>query len=191
MVALTAVPSRDPTILRANVPNQLLATPNLLEENYIMKTILLITTLLAAVLTAVCKPSTEKPVGQTTETTAQPQEKTDSSSPDAALQPRDYNFGQKTEFLMAMRAQLSELNASVDGVSVKIDKSSEAVQAEAKPKLAVLREKATELNKKLDDIGNATLPTWNVMKTETEKAFADLKDGIAQSNQAISDKVSP
>jgi len=156
-----------------------------------MKTILLITTLLAAALTVACKPAADKPVSQTTETPAQPPEKTESALQEAAMQPRDYNFGQKTEFVMAMRTQLTELNASVDGVSMKIDKSSEAVQAEAKPKLAVLREKAAELNKKLDEIANATLPTWNVMKTETEKAFADFKDGIAQSNQAVTDKVSP
>ena len=156
-----------------------------------MKNILFITSFIAITLAFGCKPSAGKTEGQTTEPTAQQLEKVQNATKDPAMQAKDYNFGQKTEFVMAMHAQLNELNQGLVELSAKIDSSSEAVQAEAKPKLAVLREKATQLSKQVDEISEATLSTWNVMKADTEKTYASLKDGIAQSRQAVSDKIAP
>jgi len=157
-----------------------------------MKNTLFITSLLAVALALGCKPSAAKPADEAAEkTSAQPLAKVEAATNEAAMQVKDYTFGQKTEFVMAMRAQLIELNQSLDELSVKIEKSSEAVKAEAAPKFAVLREMTTKLNKQVDEIADATLPTWNVMKADTEKTYADLKDGIAQSRQAVSDKIAP
>jgi alpha-L-fucosidase len=156
-----------------------------------MKNTLLIASLLAVAITLGCKPSGEKPVSQSPETTAQQLEKAQIATKGAAQQIQDYTFGQKTEFVMAMHTQLADLNKGLDELSVKIEKSSEAVQAEAKPKLAVLREQAAKLNKQLDEASNATLSTWSVIKADTEKAYASLKDGLAQSRQAVSDKIAP
>ena len=157
-----------------------------------MKNTLFITSLLAVALALGCKPSAAKPANEAAEkTSAQPLAKVEAATNEAAMQVKDYTFGQKTEFVMAMRAQLIELNQSLDELSVKIEKSSEAVKAEAAPKFAVLREMTTKLNKQVDEIADATLPTWNVMKADTEKTYADLKDGIAQSRQAVSDKIAP
>ena len=157
-----------------------------------MKNTLLITSLLAVALALGCKPSVADPADKTSEkTTAQQVEKVEVATKDAAVQIKEYTFGQKTEFVMAMKEQLTALNQGMDELSVKIEKASEAVKAEAAPKFAALREKATQLTKQVDEISNATLPTWNVMKADTEKAYAELKDGIAQLRQAVSDKIAP
>jgi len=155
-----------------------------------MKNTLLITSLLAVALG--CKPSAADPAEKTSEkTTAQQLEKVEVATKDTAVAIKEYTFGQKTEFVMAMKEQLTALNQAMDELSVKIERASEAVKAEAAPKFAALREKAARLTKQVDEMSNATLPTWNVMKADTEKACAELKDGIAQSRQAVSDKIAP
>lgn len=152
-----------------------------------MKKIIPVTLLLAAALAISCKRSTATPADETNKTA----DKAQVANKDAALPIRDYNFGQKTEFVMAMRAQLVVLYQDLDELSAQIDKSNEAVQAEAKPKLAVLRKKAAQWSKQVDELSDATLSTWNVMKTETEKTVAHLKDEIAQAHQAVADKIAP
>jgi len=156
-----------------------------------MKSIRLIASLFTLSLLLGCKPSAEKSASETTPTTNQPLANAQLAAKDAATPIKEYNFGQKTEFIMAMREQLAALKQSMDELSAKIEKSSEAVKAEAAPKFAVLREQATQLNKQLDEISEATLSTWDVMKAETEKSYDKLKDGIAQSRQAVSDKIAP
>ena len=149
-----------------------------------MKNILLITFLLAAAFSMSCKPSTK-------ETTAQQLDKAQAETKALAQQVRDYTFAQKAEFVTAMQAQLADLNRNLDELSAKIEKSSEAVKADAKPKLAALREQAAQLNKRLDEVTNATESTWGTIKADFEKAYADLKDGFAQSRQWLSDKIAP
>ena len=150
------------------------------------------TTLLVIALALGCKPSAAKSASETTEkTTTQQLNNAAVETKDPAAQIKEYTFGQKTEFVMAMRAQLVELNQGIDELTVKTEKSSEAVKAEAAPKIAELREKAAKLGKQIDEISGATLPTWNVMKADAEKTYTELKDGIVQSRQAVSDKVAP
>jgi len=156
-----------------------------------MKNILFVTSLLAVALTLGCKPAAEKPSAQTPETTSQQLEKAQTATKEAAQQIRNYTFEQKDEFVTAMQAQLADLNRSLDELSTKIENSSEAVKAEAKPKLAALREKATQLNKQLGEVTGATQTTWNGIKADAENAYSALKEGVKQSRQAISDKIAP
>jgi len=136
-----------------------------------MKNILLITSLLAVAFALGCQSSTKKTASQTD---------------GGAVGPiREYNFGGKNSFVMEMRTQLIELNRGLDDLSVKIDKSSEATQGDAKLKLDMLREKVKQLDKQLDEDSNATLPTWNVMKTDTEANFSELKAGIAELTKTV------
>ena len=156
-----------------------------------MKTNLFILLVVAAGLGLSCKPAAEKAISQDTGTGSVPLGLSQKPAEDANTPPRYYNFGQKTEFVMAMRDELAKLNRELDALSAEIDRSSEAIQSEAKPRLAVLREKAAKLKLQVEEDVNATLPTWNVMKGETEEAFANLRTGIAQSRQAVTDKVAP
>ena len=156
-----------------------------------MKYILPIISIFAGALAMSCKPAGEGAAVQAVGDTARPSPLAQDAGKGPLMPARYYNFGQKTEFVMAMREQLEELNKELDELSVKIDHASEAVQAEAKPKLAALRAKAVELREQVEEDSNATLSTWNVMKGETEDAFASLRHGIAQSRQGVFDKVAP
>ncbi len=156
-----------------------------------MKKLFLTVSLFTVALAFGGKPAPEKLAGSSAEVTVQSSEKVQTATNDVAPTERSFTFGQKTEFVMAMRAQFTELNQGMEELAVNIEKSSEAVQAEAKPRLAELREKAGQFDKQLTEIAHATLPTWDVMKTDVETAYAALKDGLAKSRQSVSEKIAP
>ena len=109
----------------------------------------------------------------------------------AAQDMKDYTFAQKAEFVKAMQAQLDALNKDLDQLAAKIDKSSDAIKAEAKPKLQALRDQATQLNKQLDEAKNATESTWDSVKSGFSKGYEATKDGFNKARQWVSDKIAP
>src|ERR1041385_8685743 len=125
------------------------------------------------------------------QTTSQQSEKVKTETKQAAQDMKEYTFAEKAEFVKAMQAQLTALNEDLDKLSTKIDSSSDAVKAEAKPKLQVLRDQAAKLNQQLVDAQNATESTWDSVKAGSQKAFDSLKDGFNQARQWVSDKIAP
>jgi ElaB/YqjD/DUF883 family membrane-anchored ribosome-binding protein len=90
-----------------------------------------------------------------------------------------------------MQGQLDALNKDIDALSSKIENSSDAVKADAKPKLQALRDEASGLNKQLDEAKNATETTWDSVKAGTKRAYNGLKDDFQQARQWASDKIAP
>jgi chromosome segregation ATPase len=125
------------------------------------------------------------------QTTSQQMETVKTETKQAAQDMKDYTFAQKAEFVAAMQVQLDALNKDLDQLSAKIDSSSDAVKAEAKPKLQALRDQAAQLNKQLDDAKNATESTWDSIKAGFTKAYDATKDGFNQARQWVSDKIAP
>ena len=143
---------------------------------------LLITILSIAALAVGCEKK---------QTTSQQIEKVQTETKQAAQDMKDYTFAQKEEFVKTMQVQLDALNKDIDQLSAKIDSSSDAVKAEAKPKLQALRDQAAQLNKQLDEAKNATESTWNSVKAGFTKAYEATKDGFNQARQWVSDKIAP
>ena len=125
------------------------------------------------------------------QTTSQQIENVKTETKQAAQDMKDFTFAQKAEFVKQMQGQLDALNKDLDQLSAKIDKSSDAVKAEAKPKLQALRDQAAQLNKQLDDAKNATESTWDSVKAGFQKAYEATKDGFNQARQWVSDKIAP
>jgi chromosome segregation ATPase len=125
------------------------------------------------------------------QTTSQQMETVKTETKQAAQDMKDYTFAQKDEFVKTMQGQLDALNKDLDELSAKIETSSDAVKAEAKPKLQALRDQAAQLNKQLDDAKNATESTWDSVKTGFSKAYDATKDGFNQARQWLSDKIAP
>jgi DNA anti-recombination protein RmuC len=124
-------------------------------------------------------------------TTAQQVETVKTETKQAAQDMKDYTFAQKAEFVAAMQAQLTTLNQDLDKLSAKIDSSTDAVKAEAKPKLQALREQATKLNQQLAEAQNATESTWDSVKADSKKAYDSLANGFTEARQWVSDKIAP
>jgi ElaB/YqjD/DUF883 family membrane-anchored ribosome-binding protein len=128
---------------------------------------------------------------QKEQTTSQQIENVKTETKQAVQDMKDYTFAQKAEFVKQMQSQLDDLNRDLDQLAAKIDSSSDAVKAEAKPKLQALRDQAAQLNKQLDDAKNATESTWDSVKTGFQKAYDATKDGFNQARQWVSDKIAP
>ena len=125
------------------------------------------------------------------QTTSQQMEKVKTETKAAAQDMKDYTFAQKAEFVKQMQGQLDTLNQDLDQLAAKIESSSDAVKADAKPKLQALRDQAAQLNKRLDEARNATESTWDSVKDGFKKAYESTKDGFQQARQWASDKIAP
>ena len=123
------------------------------------------------------------------QTTSQQLENVKSETKEAAQDMKDYTFAQKAEFVKQMHGQFDALNKDLDQLAAKIDSSSDAVKAEAKPKLQALRDQAAQLNKQLDEARNATESTWDSVKNGFKKAYETTKDGFNQARKWVSDKI--
>jgi len=124
-------------------------------------------------------------------TTSEQLDKAQAKTAEAAQEIKDYSYAQKSQFVEKMQGELAALNADLDQLSAKIEKSSDAAKAEAKPKLQALRDQTAQLNKQLDDVKNATESTWDKVKDGFNKAYASSKDGFQQARLWVSEKIAP
>lgn len=143
---------------------------------------LLVTFLSAAAFIVGCEKQT---------TTAQQMDKAQSETKQAAQGMKDYTYAQKAEFCTAMQAQLTALDQDLDKLSAKIDSSSDAVKAEAKPKLQAMRDQAAKLKLQLADVPNATESTWDSVKAGSQQTYDALAKSFADARQWVSDKIAP
>ena len=144
--------------------------------------ILLLTLLSAATFAVGCDKE---------KTTAQQLDKVQTETKQAAADMKDYTFAQKDEFVKYMQGQLTTLNQDLDKLSAKIDSASDAVKAEAKPKLQALRDQAAKLNQQLADASNATETTWDSVKAGTKQAYDAVVKSFNDARQWVSDKIAP
>ncbi len=124
-------------------------------------------------------------------TTAQQMDQVKTETKEAAQDMKDYTFAEKAEFVKSMQGQLTTLDQDLDKLSAKIDSSSDAIKAEAKPKLQALRDQATQLNQQLADASNATESTWDSVKAGSKKAYESLEKSFTDARQWLSDKIAP
>jgi chromosome segregation ATPase len=125
------------------------------------------------------------------QTTSQQIDKVQTETKQAAQDMKNYTFAQKAEFVKDMQGQLDTLNQDLDKLSAKVDSSSDAIKAEAKPKLQALRDQAAKLNQQLADAQNATESTWDGVKADSQKAYTALANGFTDARQWVSDKIAP
>jgi hypothetical protein len=64
-------------------------------------------------------------------------------------------------------------------------------KAEARPKLAALRDQSAKLKTQLSEVENATESTWDSVKAGSKKAYEALADGFQQARQWVSEKIAP
>ena len=125
------------------------------------------------------------------QSTSQQMDKVQTETKQAAQDMKDYTFAQKAEFVKTMQGQLDALNKDLDQLAAKIDSSSDAIKAEAKPKLQALRDQTARLNTQLDDAKNATESTWDDVKAGTKEAYNKLAEGFQQARQWVSNRIAP
>jgi uncharacterized protein YoxC len=145
---------------------------------------LVINCLAMAAFAVGCKPSDDKSAADQLKDV-----KTETKA--AAREMKDYTYAQKAEFVANMQDQVNALNKDLDRLSAKLDSSSDAVKADAKPKLQALRDQVNKLNRQLDEARNASESTWDGVKADSRQALDSVKDAFQQSRQWLSDKIAP
>jgi len=125
------------------------------------------------------------------ETAAARGDKPKTETKETAQAAQDYAYAQKKEFAHKMREELAKIQKELDRLSAKVDKSSGAAKADAKARLEVVRKQWAEAKKKLDQAESATESTWDDVKHEFGKSYAELKDSFEKARQWLSDKIAP
>ena len=159
-------------------------SPSLADIRVMNNKTLIVTFLTIAAFAVGCKQSDQA-------TTSQQLDKVQTETTQAAQNLKDYTYAQKAEFVKSMQAQLDTLNQDIDTLSAKIDASSDAVKADAKPKLQALRDQAIQLKQQLADVQNSTESTWDSVKATTKSAYDATAKGILDARQWLSDKIAP
>ena len=118
-------------------------------------------------------------------------DKVEADTRHSARDMRDYAYAKKEDCVAAMRARLADLNRDMDQLSAKIEKSSDQAKAEARPKLQALREQADKLNQELERAKNASQPAWDDIKATTRRTYDQLKEGVRQAREWLSEKIAP
>jgi len=124
-------------------------------------------------------------------TTSQQLENVQAKTEVAAQDMKDYTYAQKSAFVEKMQGQMTEINRDLDQLVARVEKSSDAAKAEAKPKLQALRNQAAKLNQQLDEARNATESTWDSVKDGFRQGYNELKDGFQTARQWVSEKIAP
>ena len=136
--------------------------------------------------------SKDEKAGCDKKTTASKQlDKVQQKTSEVARDMKDYTYTQKAEFIETMRTQLADLNRELDQLAAKIEKSSDAVKADAQPKIDALRKQTTRLNKQLDEATDATESGWDALKVDVRKTYDASKEDFKQARQWLSDKIAP
>ncbi len=118
-------------------------------------------------------------------------EKIKTETNDASQDMKEYTFAQKAEFVEKMQGELAVIDQDLGRLDAKIEKSSDAVKAEARPKLHALRRQEAQLKRQLEDARNATESTWDSVEEGSRKAYETLKDGFEEASQWISNQFAP
>ena len=117
--------------------------------------------------------------------------KMENSAAQSGQEMKDYTFAQRAEFTAAMQNQRAEIDRDLEALEAKIEKSSDAAKAAAKPRLQALRDQSAKLGTHLDGLKDATESTWDNVKAGSKKAYAEMKDGFTQARQWMSEKIAP
>jgi hypothetical protein len=148
---------------------------------------------LAAGSTAGCKPrdGTSAIAPKQGEIAAAQLDKAKLETKGAAQSMRQYAYADKAEFVNKMKMELVDIQGELDRLGAKVDRTSGAAKADAKVKLATVREKWTQTKQQLDRAETATESNWDEMKNGFKQSYGDLKSSFEKTRQWLSDKIAP
>jgi TolA-binding protein len=159
---------------------------SLLNQNTIRMNFVTLVLCATALASGCSKPDTSAPPPDA----AKQLDKLKADTKEAAQDLKDFTYAQKAQFTENMQTRLNALNQDLDRLSAKIDSASEAVKAQASPKLQALRDQVGQLKGQLNELKDANESTWDSVKAKAQKAYADLKAGCERAQQWVSDKLS-
>jgi hypothetical protein len=110
---------------------------------------------------------------------------------DSMQSTNDYPFDKKDAFVAVAGADLGALDLKMTELSDKAAAAADSIKSEAQAKLLALHEKRMALDKKLDDVKNATEADWNATKVGFMTSYDATKTSLKQTWQWLADKLNP
>ena len=107
----------------------------------------------------------------------------------AAIQ--EYAYAQKADYVARMNKDLVALQAEMDALSVKIERSSSTVKADAKLKLEAAHGQWLLAKAQLDKAESSSEAGWNDMKSGFSASYGALEKSLNETRQWMSDKIEP
>lgn len=157
-----------------------------------MKNTLLAVTFVAVTAFSVgCEPATKTSATETEKPIAQQLDKVKKDTNEAARDMQDYAYAQKAEFIAEMQRQLDEINGDLDRLTEKVETAGDAAKAEAQPKLQTLRDQVALLTQQVDKAKDASESTWGDVKSGFKEGYSEVKDGVQQAREWVSEKIAP
>jgi hypothetical protein len=159
-----------------------------------MRHTILVTTLLGAAALAVGCTSKEVKAAvapKQAEPSAVHLEKAKAESKQAAHEMRDYAYAEKAEFVVQMKKELVSIQDELDQLGAKVESAGGSAKADAKVKLAAVREKWAQAKKQVDRAETATASDWDDVKSGFKQSYVDLNDSFDKIRQWLSDKIAP
>jgi hypothetical protein len=101
----------------------------------------------------------------------------------------DYTYDKKDEFVASAQTDLDVLDQKIKKFSDKAANATDSTKADAQAKLQNLRSKRAVLDKKLDNVKNATETGWDDAKTAFKNSYDDTKNSLKQAWQWLNDKL--
>jgi hypothetical protein len=102
---------------------------------------------------------------------------------------KDYSYDKKDAFVASASADLNTLDQKINELADKSATASDSVKADAQTKLQELRDKRGVLDKKLDNVKNATEADWNDVKAGFQNSYDDVKGSLKQDWQLLEGKL--
>lgn len=102
-----------------------------------------------------------------------------------------YGYAQKEDFVAAMRREVDRLDREMEALAAKTEQASEAVKAEARPKIAALRQQSAQLKEKIDAAVRANEPEWENFKQDLRDGYQASSRSLDETRRWLSDKIAP
>lgn len=100
-----------------------------------------------------------------------------------------YTYDKKDEFVASAQSDLAALDQKIKKFSDKAATTTGSTKADAQAQLQKLRSKRAVLDRKLDDVKNASEADWNGAKTAFKNSYDDTKNSLKQAWQWLNDRL--
>ena len=104
---------------------------------------------------------------------------------------QDYSYAQRAQFVDETRRDLDTIHNKLEQLTAKVEMFESTAKADARAKLAAVKDKWTQAKKQLDLAESATESDWDQVQGGLRKAYRDLNESFDTMRQWISDKIAP
>lgn len=98
----------------------------------------------------------------------------------------DYNYSRKDEFIQDMQTNLAILDQHLSELSERAADAQDSVSSALQDKIQALKDRRSDLDKKMDELKNATADQWNDAKAGFTKSYQAVKKSMKQVWDSIS-----